>query len=81
MKGSAKEHEKDDRYDWCGHHGGFVPAVRRIQPMLELFETGSILGVTILKKLFKNLIIDGVDEIQNVCSIDVAPWISRGITV
>ena len=44
MKGSAEEHEKDDRYDWCGHHGGFVPAVRRIQPMLELFETGSILG-------------------------------------
>ena len=45
MKGSAEEHEKDDRYDWCGHHGGFVPAVRRIQPMLELFETGSMLGV------------------------------------
>ena len=51
MKGSAEEHEKDDRYDWCGHHGGFVPAVRRIQPMLELFETGSILGV-ILTPLF-----------------------------
>ena len=39
MKGSAEKHEKDDRYDWCGHHGGFVLAVRRIQPMLELFET------------------------------------------
>ena len=45
MKGSAEEHEKDDKLDWCGHHGGFVPAVGRIQPMLELFETGSILGV------------------------------------
>ena len=37
--------------NWCGHHVGFVLAVGRIQPMLEIFETGSILGV-ILVPLF-----------------------------
>ena len=31
-----------------GHHVGFVLVVGRIQPMLELFETGSILGVILI---------------------------------
>ena len=30
---------------WYGHHVGFVLAVGKIHPMLELFETVSILGV------------------------------------
>ena len=32
-------------------------------------------------KVLRNLIIDGADEIENVCSIDVKTWISREITV
>ena len=32
-------------------------------------------------KVLKNLIIDGTDEIENVCSIDVKTQISRDITV
>ena len=32
-------------------------------------------------KVLKNLFIDGADEIENVCSIDVKTRISREITV
>ena len=51
-----------NRMKWCGHHVGFVLAVGRIQPILELFETGSMLGV-IHTPLFLSLIhTDAADE-------------------
>ena len=56
---------------WCGHHLGFVLAVGRIQPMLELFETGSILGV-ILVPLF---------TMQYIAQVSLAYWYSAGMTI
>ena len=62
---------------WCGHHVGFVLAVGRIQPMLELFETGSILGV-ILVPLFT---MQWIWTCQYIAQVSLAYWYSVGMTI
>ena len=62
---------------WCGHHVGFVLAVGRIQPMLELFETGSILGV-ILVPLFT---MQWIWTCQYIAQVSLAYCYSVGMTI
>ena len=56
---------------------GFVLAVGRIQPMLELFETGSILGV-ILVPLFT---MQWIWTCQYIAQVSLAYWYSVGMTI